>query len=184
MRVGRRSEEGARRDRWEGSDAPSGGRVVSLRDKVERSGPATDYDSACEAARFVGLVRARDFVALAIVRGPIAWLPLPEGGVLAHWEYGETKEEAAALLRAALTTSRGHGDAPFCWKRTPSRLPVPSGKLIVFDAAHRAKHLTPAKRLLLSVSPGINAVDESTFEPNESTAMTLYRFSAAGRRQR
>lgn len=166
------------RDLWEGSDPPNAGRIVRLKDNAERKEPATDYDSACEAARFVGLVRRNEFVALAIARGPITWLSQSSGGVLVHWEYGDSPKEVDTMLRAALTPAPGRGAAEIlAWTPTGLRLPVPSGKLIIFDAACRARGRPAAMRLLVTVAPGTHAIDEANFEPNDSTFMTLYRFS-------
>ena len=148
------------RDLWQGSD-PRG-----------EGGSASDYDRACEAARFIGLVRSEGFVALAIVRGPLAWLPQGDSGVLVHWEYGDGKEAVEAWLRAAFAP----GGTPPPWTPTGLDLPIPTGKLIVFDAAHRASEQGPAQHLLVTVPPGLHAIEQATFEPDDATSMTLYRF--------
>ncbi len=131
---------------WEGADPPE-----------------TDYLAACEAARWIGLVRRAEYVALAVTRGPLAWLPQPGGGILVHWEHGASQKKVDALLIAAFPSkaTASRDTSPVRWKRTRLRMPVPEGKLVAFDAAYRARDVRAPKRLLLTLPTGPHGIDEA-----------------------
>jgi hypothetical protein len=169
-----------RRERWEGAEPPANGRIVRAKFRTEAGAPATDYDSACDATsapRFFGLVRRADFVALALPRELLTWLPRPDGGVFVQWEFGESRPRVEKMLLRSLPP-RGEITA-LPWRKTRVRFPADGGKLVVFDAAVCGREIAPARALTFTLLSGTYAVDEADFRPDEDTLMILHRLRRA-----
>lgn len=124
-----------------------------------------DYDRACARGIEVSALSVADGTALVMGSiGPVAWHPLPSGGLLVLWAACDT---TAALLEVAtsLPTSR--------FRKTRLRLRVGSSKVLLLDAARRGR--SPGRRRpklahsdyrfaeahLFSLAPGTYAVDDA-----------------------
>jgi hypothetical protein len=73
---------------WQGCLRPSDGRVVDARFRHDPSGPATDYDRACDVVDWIGTVSVGDGVGLILSGdvGPVAYVrPGPGEHFLLRW---------------------------------------------------------------------------------------------------
>ncbi len=162
----------AQRAKWEGADAPAAGRVVRAKFRWDgEANPATDYDEACDRAcgpAFFGLVRRKDFVALALTMYSKTWVPQPRGGIIVHCDTTPSEAHANRIVR-------GLGTAQVRWRKT--RLRMPGGKLVMCDAAYPGRSQPPKMRLVFQLPAGTYAISVADHEPDVETAMTLYRFT-------
>jgi hypothetical protein len=158
---------------WQGSDPPSGGRIVKATFRWDGQELASDYDAACDAAHPIGRVRHRDFDAIALERGPKAYLSGPR--IIVHWDTGPDKAHVDALLRASFRRGR---PPELRWKKTRLQL-VSTGKLALFDAAYPGKRLPP--HLAMAVPRGTYGVDAADWSPDDETALVLYRLASRGK---
>ncbi len=93
---------------WEGSDAPSNGRIVEAESRWGLD-VATDYDLACDVKDWAGSIRVQDGNALVIsTDGGAAgtWISGIEGapGALVEWGYADSDEDIIEAARELIST--------------------------------------------------------------------------------
>lgn len=150
-------------DFWEGSDEPSGGRVVNAESRWGLD-VATDYDKACDVNDFAGVIevdRGRAFVLSTNGDAMATWLPNFEGfaGAFVEWGYADNErdlvEEASCLIRES-AFSETH------------EFNIHSGPCVLFVAAERGREdiyprqtfdLTPGKYV---VRTGVRTTEQTS----------------------
>lgn len=80
---------------WEGGFAPSGGRIVVSSFRCNPGGPATDYDRACDAAGWLGVIPVGRGQALVLSgdQTQVAYYHWKRGHFLLRWLYAESETE-------------------------------------------------------------------------------------------
>jgi hypothetical protein len=90
---------------WEGSNAPSNGRVVEANSRWGLE-VATDYDIACDVEVYLGLINVGEGKALVLGGDELAttWFPVFENqeGILIRWNYGNSESKVIEFAKAAL----------------------------------------------------------------------------------
>ena len=90
---------------WEGSNAPSNGRVVEANSRWGLE-VATDYDLACDIEDFLGLINVGEGKALVLGGDELAttWFPLFENqeGILIRWDYADSESEIINFAKSAI----------------------------------------------------------------------------------
>jgi hypothetical protein len=153
---------------WSGTDVPAG-RTVDATFRWQGSGPATDYDRACDVRDYVAVIPVGAGRALVLADEPLPtkWLPAADGGLLARWIYGESEAAADRALTAV------PGD--LAWKSCGA-FDVHASPLRLIDSADTGRDLTlPSARIALP--PGRYDVEWARFEPDPETAFLLVRLS-------
>lgn len=168
---------------WEGTDPPTGGRVVRAEFRWDGPGKAaTDYDEACDRTGppdWFGPVKRRDFTALAIPRGSLTWIPRPGGAILIHCDTAPSRAHAAKVVR---TTLGAHiRDEPVRWRRTRTLLKTTSGKLVACDGAYAGRAQPRKMTLAIEIPRGTYAVAVADHEPDAETQMRLFRLTRKAR---
>lgn len=153
---------------WEGSDAPSNGRVVEANSRWDLD-IATDYDLACDVEDYLGLIDVGEGKALVLGGDELAttWFPLAENqeGILIRWEYANSESEIVDFAKS-LTNEIG--------KDENIEFSVGNSELVLFVAAdHGNNKVYP--RLEFKLSKGTYKI--STIErENEQTSVICHHF--------
>ena len=153
---------------WEGSDAPSKGRVVEA-DSRWGLEVATDYDLACDVEDYLGLINFGEGKALVLGGDELAttWFPLSENqeGILIRWVYGNSEKEVIEFAKAMLDKIEKDEDV---------ELTVKDSELVLFVAAESGNdEVYP--RLNFSLSNGTYKI--STIErEKEQTSVICHHF--------
>ena len=153
---------------WSGTDAPSD-RDVEATFRWQGSGPASDYDRACDVQDYVGVIPVGAGSALVLGDEPLPtrWISTPDGGLLARWIFAES--DAAA--EQALTRI----PAELSWEPVGAFV-VRSSPLRLIDSADGGSDLIlPSARI--EMQPGTYAVTWSRFAFDSETALLLVRLS-------
>jgi hypothetical protein len=161
---------------WEGTRPPSAGRTVEAKFRWnDQTGPATDYDRACDIEALIGLLQVGNVEALVLGDEPLAtaWLPYRArpGGVVVRWRYAEDKESVSSRQAEMLALE---GAEPVVTLR------VRSSPLLMFDSAVAGSDLDVTEALLIELQPGTYRVSSAEFNPDESTSLLLHRFELNG----
>ena len=153
---------------WEGSDAPSNGRVVEA---ISRWGldVATDYDLACDVEDYLGLINVGEGKALVLSGEQLAttWFPLFENaqGILIRWEYGNSEIEVIDFAKSLLNEVEKDEDIEFS---------VGNSELVLFVAAESGSDKV-YPRLEFNLSKGTYKI--STIErEDEQTSVICHHF--------
>ena len=153
---------------WEGSDAPSNGRVVEANSRWGLE-IATDYDLACDVEDYLGLINVGEGKALVLGDGEWAttWVSLFENeeGILIRWVYGNSDSEVINFAKTALDKIKKDEDVEFA---------VEDSGLILFVAAESGNDKIYPK-LEFSLSNGHYNI--STIErEDEQTSVICHHF--------
>lgn len=142
---------------WQGADGPMG--------------QATDFERACATTRAIERIRVGRGVGLVLGDEPLstAWLPAESGGggTIVRLVRAEDRAAAARAVQEAPPTASREGDS--------LTLPV-SGRMVLFDAAHRGTDLPPTA-LDIVLRSGNYEVDTLSFQPDPATALLLHRLA-------
>ena len=153
---------------WEGSDAPSNGRVVEANSRWGLEA-ATDYDLACDVEDYLGLIDFSEGKALVLGGDELAttWLPLSENqeGILIRWNYGNSESEVVEFAKFSSDEMEKDENIEFS---------VNNSKLVLFAAAQSGEdEVYP--RLNFNLSNGNYKI--STIESeNERTSVICHHF--------
>ena len=117
---------------WEGSDAPSNGRIVEAESRWGLN-VATDYDLACDVQGWAGVIRVHDGNALVLSASGDAmatWVSEFEGveGVVVEWEYADSEEGLIAAVKELLGAGESSATNEMYIKESP---------IVLFVAAER-----------------------------------------------
>lgn len=113
---------------WEGVGKPSRGRVVEAKSRWDASGPATDYDRACDVDGLLGVIRVGRGrgVVLADDPGMAAYCPSRGRHSILKWVYAPSEAALLACFRGV--TTRLKAEATVSVRH-------PGGRLVLMDAA-------------------------------------------------
>jgi hypothetical protein len=161
---------------WEGIRQPSAGRTVEASFRWnDHTGPATDYDRACDIEELIGLLQVGNVEALVLGDEPLAtaWHPYRArpGGVIVRWRYAEDKQPVSSRQAEMLALE---GAEPVVTLRVRSSL------LLMFDSAVAGSDLDVTEALLIELQPGTYRVSSAEFNPDERTSLLLHRFELNG----
>jgi hypothetical protein len=166
---------------WEGTEPPSDGRVVEATFRLDPDAPATDYDRACDVDSSVGVITVGLGEALilgqehyAVAVGKLGERELP---LLVGWEYANSEE---AVWKALASLSE-EDLSSLPWQEEPVRFTVSAPPLYVFDSAYAGADVGDPlglgdNYLTFNLPIGRYKVGRCQFEPDEETAVSLYRF--------
>ncbi len=153
---------------WEGSDAPSNGRVVNA---ISRWGldVATDYDLACDVEDYLGLVNVGEGKALVLGGDELAttWFPFFENGqgILIRWVYGNSESEVIDFAKSLSDEVKKDENIEFS---------VENSELVLFVAAEHGNDKVYS-RLEFNLSKGTYEI--STIErKDEQTSVICHHF--------
>lgn len=166
---------------WEGSEAPSAGRVVDAEFRWRGTGPATgrrpDYDRACDVESWIGAVPVGLTEGLVLGGEPTAavWVPHPlHGGpviVRVLWA-----EDDASITAALDRWFLGEVEAPLI--KDEPLLSVAGGRtLVLFDAAEAGAEAEDSQEC--SLGEGEFLVRTRRLEPDAETSLILHDFEPA-----
>ena len=159
---------------WEGADEPEPFRSVEARSRWNPSGPATDYDRACDVGDLVGAVQVGEGEGLVLGDEPLAttWRSSQSstGGVLVRWEY------AASGVAAGRWVSTIPSSLP--WESS-TRFSFEEGPLVLFDSAEAGSNPS-GPRLEIPLSGGVYDVHTIRWRPDGSTSLLLHRLQPRG----
>lgn len=153
---------------WEGSDAPSKGRVVEA-DFRSGSDVATDYDRACDIEDWLGLIDVGEGKGIVLSGDETAatWLPLVEkqDGMLVRWIYAGSED---AVVSAAKSLSDKPG------KDENVEFSVEDSDLILFAACEGSEDAVNP-RLRISLASGTYKIFTIEYE-DQQTSVICHRF--------
>ena len=134
-------------DFWEGSDAPSGKRVVVAESRWGLD-VATDYDKACDVNDYSGVIDidgGRAFVLDTDGDGTATWLANFEGfaGALIEWGYADNDNDLVKEARQLIRESAFSETREFT---------VGSSPCVLFVAAERGRDIGLHPRSLLTTA--------------------------------
>ena len=132
---------------WEGSGAPSNGRIVEAESRWGL-GIATDYDRSCDIADWSGLIEVGDGLGLvlSIENHSTTWIPATGDtvGTLVEWGFADSESDILEELRQLTVGVDIEG--PKIWE-------IESGSVVLFAAAESG--LEPIyQRLEFELVPG------------------------------
>jgi hypothetical protein len=156
---------------WEGADPPSGGRRVEAEFRFDPTGPATDYDRACDIGEFVGAIEIGEGFGLVLGDEPLAttWISLgPTAGVLARWRFGPSHEAVERSLISVADLAGWQESLVFHLTSRPS---------VLLDAAEPGSERM-GRRLVIDLTPGQYVVETLEFRPEAEIALLLHRLRA------
>ena len=152
---------------WEGSDAPSNGRVVeaNFRWGLET---ATDYDRACDVEDWLGLINVGEGKAIVLGGDETAttWVDLIENreGMLIRWIYADSDEDA---INKAKSLSDELG------KEESFEFKIGDSDLILFSAAESGNYkISP--RMKFNLSSGTYKISTIEYK-DEQTSIICHR---------
>jgi hypothetical protein len=118
---------------WEGGEPPSGGRVVHAEFRFLGTGPATDYDRACDVEEPAAVLCAPPSWVLVLreAAGGAAWLPplFPGELLLMQFEAAPDEDSAQAVLTLLA------GQPATAWQTLAEGLDIGPGGMLLFHAA-------------------------------------------------
>jgi hypothetical protein len=117
---------------WEGVAEPSHGRVVRARHRWDPSGPATDYDRACDVPGLLGVVRVGRGrgVVLADHPGAAAYYPWRGRHFILRWVFAPSEAALLAYFRSAVDGLEVRAEVAFRH---------PGGRLVLLDSSDTPK---------------------------------------------
>src|SRR6476469_9359446 len=91
---------------WEGCSAPTRGRTVEATFRCDPSGPATDYDRACDVTGWLGAIRVGGGQALVLSgdRDAAAYYHWGREHFLLRWIYAESETDLLDHFHDAVQT--------------------------------------------------------------------------------
>jgi hypothetical protein len=89
---------------WEGVTAPSHGRVVRAKHRWDPTGPATDYDRACDVEGYLGVVRVGRGCGVVLADYPTAAAYYPWRGrhFILRWVFAPSEAALLAFFRSVV----------------------------------------------------------------------------------
>ena len=153
---------------WEGSDAPSDGRVVEANFRWGLE-VATDYDRACDIEDYIGLIDVGEGKAIVLGGDVLAttWLPLlkSQDGILVRWFYGNSEDEVISIA-GSLSDESG--------KDENFEFTIEDSDLVLFAACESGSdNVYP--RLKYSLPKGTYKISTIEYE-DEQTSVICHRF--------
>lgn len=153
---------------WEGSDAPSNGRVVEANFRWGLE-VATDYDRTCDVEDWLGLINVGEGKAIVLGGDETAttWLDLIEKreGMLVRWIYADSDEDAVNKAKS-LFDELG--------KEESFEFKVGDSDLILFSAAESGEYkISP--RLKFNLESGDYKIFTIEYK-DEQTSIICHRF--------
>jgi hypothetical protein len=113
---------------WEGVSEPSHGRVVRARHRFDPTGPATDYDRACDVTGWLGVIsvgRGRGVV-LADMPMSAAYYSWQGRHFILRWHYAPSEAALLAFFRSAAGGLASEAEVEFRH---------PGGRLVLCDSS-------------------------------------------------
>ncbi len=157
---------------WEGSDQPTGGRVVDATFRWDNpEAPATDYDRACDIDDYLGVLRVGPGWGLVLGDEPAStcYVPEPGGGVLVRWICGESTVGVESRL----------AEVSMCvYQRDTCQFHLEAPPLLVFDSAASGREIDSF--LAIDLAPGLYEMSTCVWEPDEQTSLLLHRLALCG----
>ena len=153
---------------WSGTDVP-GDRKIEATFRWQGSGPASDYDRACDVHDYAGIIPVGKGSALVLGEEPFPtrWIATHAGGILARWIYAASDTTAEQALSQI--------PVDMAWKPVGT-LVVPSSPLRLIDSADTGSDLVlPSARI--EVEPASYEVSWTKFHWDRETAFLLVRLS-------
>lgn len=163
---------------WEGSDPPTGGRVVQATFRcADPDMPATDYDLACDVREYLGVIPVGAGTALVLGGEPLPawWAARPDGGILVRWIYGDDTLSTRDATRTVVE------DIPEAlWQPEEFDFTVPEGLLYLMDSAYPGRELSSMpedSQMSFSLRPGTYSVETADYEPSAQQSLVLHRLT-------
>jgi hypothetical protein len=162
---------------WEGINPPSDGRKIEANFRWDPTGPATDYDRACETCEMTGYINLLEVGSdHALVLGdmpmPTAWWPIPsiEGGLLVRWLFADNDNSVMQALKSLSIDAFQPAELAF-------NVTFPA--LTLFDSAWGGVeiHLYPSETLTITLKEGLYGVSTLTYTPDSETSLVLHKLS-------
>lgn len=154
---------------WEGSDAPSGGRIVEAESRWGLD-VATDYDRACDVSDWIDSIRVGDGEALIFGGDESAatWLPGEYGadGVVIRWEFADSEDGVMESARAWASSEL---------KGTEISFSSQTSSLVLFAATETGEQQPIYPRLEFTIPAGSYSICTSPIE-NERMFIICHRF--------
>ena len=150
---------------WKGAPDNDDG----LEDEPITVSEQNDYQRACGVRGDVGVIPVGDGEALVLPEEVLetAWQPLPNGGVLARWVFGDSDDLVEQHLRSLPSS--------MSWRAGPT-FTLSSPELLLFDSAFSGERiLTPT--LSVSLRAGTYRIGTTTFSPDPRTELILHRLT-------
>jgi len=158
--------------KWEGSDPPSGGRVVTAKVRVSDTDVATDYDRACSVEEPVALIRVGDGQGIVISNAPLlTWVPQAgnRGGFLVVALAWDELTDDVALNLVAETTPDAFGEPSFLFETKDDRL-------FVMAAADLFENEYGYGNMPIDLEPGTYQISTAEQEPGGVAEFLIHRF--------
>jgi hypothetical protein len=157
---------------WSGVDPPCDGRVVRVRRRWDPTGPATDYDRACDVEESIANIDVGTGRGIIITGEPAAttFLPRERGGLIVRWVQGESERELLRHLENRAFETESDRSAT---------IEAHPGPLVLFDAACPGCEIEE-DRLVVDVHPGQYVATAILVEPDERTSLVVIRLEREG----
>jgi hypothetical protein len=150
---------------WEGSDAPSNGRVVQANFRWGLD-VATDYDRACDIGDWLGLISVGEGQALVLGgdENATTWLPLEgrQDGMLVRWGYANSEEDAISAAKSLSDKTDKDETLEFS---------VEESDLILFAACEAGNDKEIYPRLKISLSSGTYKIFTIEYEVGQTSVI-------------
>lgn len=157
---------------WEGTDPPNGGRTIEANFRWDPTGPATDYDRACDIADYIGLIEVGPGHALILgdMPMPTNWWPLPttEGGILVRWMFADNDHN---VIQAVQNLSIGS------FQPAELTFSVTCPTLVLFDSAFPGVDKDCGATLTITLKEGVYGISTLHYTPDQETSLVLHRLS-------
>jgi hypothetical protein len=158
---------------WEGSDPPTGGRIIEAKFRADPSGPATDYDRACDVKEYLGLIDVGPGVGLVLGDEPAqtAWWPFASerGGILVRWIAADDEQSVIQHLKNLPLT------------RFPMpilSMMVPEGPLILFDSAFPGHRIDQGYSAQIKLPPQLYGVATWVYSEADKISLILHKLES------
>jgi hypothetical protein len=148
---------------WEGSDAPSGGRVVEAASRWGLD-VATDYDKACDVNDWAGVININNGVAFVLSTSGdsmATWLPKFMGfeGAVIEWDYADVENELVEEAKTLIGNEAFSQSVEFEVKSSP---------LVLFVAAESGREPIYERQIFdvelgkYTVKSGVRVTDKTS----------------------
>jgi Immunity protein 21 len=117
---------------WEGVSEPSHGRGVQSKHRFDKTGPATDYDRACDVTGWLGVIRVGRGRGVVLADMPMsaAYYPWQRRHFILRWHYAPSEAALLAFFRSTVG-----GLVP----EAEVRFRHPGGRLVLLDSSDTPK---------------------------------------------
>lgn len=155
---------------WSGTDIPTD-RAIEANSRWQGSGPASDYDRACDVSDYVGVIPVGVGSGLVLADEPLPtrWIPSRDGGVLARWIFAPSDAVAEQALTKLPTALPWESVGTFSVHSSPLRL---------IDSADTGADLI-LSNTRIDVPPGNYEIMWARFDYDPETAFLLIRLTRA-----